>query len=109
MTPICIQVSIPLFLRQVESYLDAAHFGNKSFTLKISPRHVVDSGTDESEDLVFASIFSHKGCRQAKATTRLNLRRETENRSGQHVHFVVDDESPVMIGEEIKMGEVFGF
>jgi hypothetical protein len=60
-------------------------------------------GSDEGEHLVLVAVLAHERGREAEAPARLQVGRDAEDRGGQEMHLVMDDEAPVMRVEE---GEV---
>ena len=93
---------------QIDPQLHAADGSDEAALLEVPPREVVDPRPDEREDLVLPAVLADEGRGQPEAPPRLDLRGEAEDRRREEVDLVVDDQPPVVLGEEIEMGEVIG-
>src|SRR6266496_898132 len=80
---------------------------NPALLLQFTPRHIVFLGSDQTKDICFTPIFTYQGCCQPQTPACLNLGCDAENWRGQQVDLVVDNESPVITGEEREVREVF--
>ena len=92
-----------------ESHLVALGFGDPAFGLENSPGNVVLLGADQAEDVFLALIFAHQSCGQSQAAAGLDIGRDPEDRGRQQMHFVVDDQAPIALVEQVEMGEVPSF
>ena len=87
----------------------ALGFGDPSLGFEHSPGDVVFLGPDQAEDVFLAVVFANQGRGQAEAAAGLNVGRDAEDRGRQQVNLVVDDQAPVALVEEMKMGEIAVF
>ena len=79
--------------------------GDPPLSLELSPGHVEALGTDQAEDIRLAPVFADQRRGEAESPARLDLRGEPEDSGRQEMHLVVDDQSPVMTGDEAEMGK----
>ena len=61
-------------------------------------------GPMRREHVALAAVFAHEGRGEAEAAAGLQLGGELEDRRGQQVHLVVDDEAPVERVEQREVG-----
>ena len=71
--------------------------------LQLAPRHIVFLWTNEAKDIGLAPVFTDERCCQTKAPASLNFCCDAEDRGWQQVHFVVDNQTPIVAGEEREM------
>ena len=93
----------PLLGGQVDADLVAGCGGDEALRLDLLPRGVEALGTDEREHVGLAAVLADERRGEAEATPRLQLGGQLEDRGGEQVHLVVDDEAPV---EGVEQGEV---
>ena len=86
-----------------QAHLGADRRGDPALVLQVLPGGVVALGADEAEDLVLAAVLAHEGRRQAQAAARLQVRGHPEDRGGQEVDLVVDDEPPVVGVQQVQV------
>ena len=86
--------------------LDAGRLRDEALPLEHLPRHVEALGPDQAEDLVLLAVLAHEGRRQAEAPARLQVGGDAEDGRREQVHLVVDDEAPVLAGEQAEVLEV---
>ena len=89
---------------QVDAHLVAGGGGDEALGLDLLPRRVEALGADQAEDVALAAVLAHEGGGQAEAAARLQVGGELEDRRGQQVHLVVDDEAPVQGVEQREVG-----
>ena len=94
----------PLLGGQVDAHLVAGGGGDEALGLDLLPRGVEALGADEREDVGLAAVLAHERRGQAEAAARLQLGGQLEDRGGQQVHLVVDDEAPVEGVEQREVG-----
>ena len=91
-----------------DANLHAGRLGYEPLLLEDAPGHIVLLGTDEAEDLVLFAILTHERCGKAQTTAALQVGDGAEDRRGQQVDLVVDDEAPVVLVEDMEVGEGVG-
>ena len=84
----------------------ALRLGDPALLLQDPPGHVELLGADQAEDVLLAAVLADQGGRQAEPAAGLDLGRDPEDRRGQQVHLVVDDQAPVALVEQREVGEV---
>ena len=89
---------------QVHPDLHAIGGGNVALGFDVLPGSVVAFGADKAEDLALATVFTDQGGGQAESPPGLQVGSHAEDRGGQQVDFVIDDQSPVMAVDKFKMG-----
>ncbi len=94
----------PLLGRQVDAHLVAGCGGDEALRLDLFPRGVEALRADEREHVGLASVLAHERGGEAEAASRLQLGGQLEDRGGQQVHLVVDDEAPVESVEQREVG-----
>jgi hypothetical protein len=85
-------------------HLDAVGRGDVALRLDVLPGRVVALGSDEGEDLALAAVLAHERGGQSETSARLDVRGEAEDRRGEQVHLVVDDQPPVARVEQLEVG-----
>ena len=83
----------------------AAGFCDPAVRLHFFPRDIDLFGADQGEDVLFAPVLAHQGRGQPKAPPGLQRGRDLEDGRRQQMHFVVNDQSPIALIEQIEMGE----
>ena len=91
---------------QAEADLVALGLGDPALRLQHPPRHVVLLRADQAEDVLLAAVLADEGGGQAEPAAGLDLGRDPEDRGGQQVDLVVDDQAPVALVEELEVREV---
>ena len=95
-----------LLLGQGDANLVALGGGDPALLLQVVPGHVVLLRADQREDVGLAPILAHQRRRQAEPAARLDLGGDAEDRRGQQMDLVVDDQAPVVAGEQPEVREV---
>src|SRR5207249_4832378 len=95
------------FRRERDAYLLATGGGDPPLALQILPGNIVALGTDQGEDVVLAAVLANERRGQSQPTASLQLGRGAKHGSRQKVDFVVDDQAPVPLGEELEVQELF--
>ena len=95
----------PQFFGKRQANLRASGRGDPAFALQHLPRHIDLLGTDQGKNVLLPAVFSHQRRRQAQPAPCLEARRHLEDRRGEQVHLVVDDQAPVPLIEELQMRE----
>ena len=93
-----------LALVEGDAYLDAVGRGDVALRLDVLPGRVVPLGSDEGEDVVLAAVLAYEGGGEAETPTRLDIGGKPEDRCGEQVHLVVEDQAPVARVEELEVG-----
>ena len=75
--------------------------------LQLPPGHVVFLRADQAENIFLAAVLADQRGRQAEPAAGLDLGRDAEDRRGQEVDLVVNDQPPVALIEYLEMGELF--
>ena len=70
------------------------------------PRHIDLLGADQGEDVVLAAVLADQRGRQPQPPPGLKARRHLEDRGGQQVDLVVDDQAPVPLIEQGQVREL---
>ena len=91
---------------QGEPDLVALGLGDPALLLEDPPGDVELLGADQAEDVLLAAVLADQRRGQAEAAAGLDLGRDPEDRGGQEVDLVVDDQAPVALVEELEVGEV---
>jgi hypothetical protein len=73
---------------------DARGAGNPGSPLQVFPGNIETLGSDESEDIRLASIFTNERRGEAETAAGLKIGRRAEDRSGQQVYLVINDQAP---------------
>ena len=87
-----------------DAHLDAVGGGDVALRLDVLPRRVEALGADEAEDVALAAVLAHQRGGQPEPAARLQVGRHAEDRRGQQVHLVVDDQAPVAGVEQVEVG-----
>ncbi len=93
-------------LRQGDPYFVAVSFGNPALLFKLAPGYIVTFGTHQGKNIILPSVLTDQGSRQSRPAECLNFGGDPEYRGWQEMHLVVDDKSPVVLAENIEMGEI---
>jgi hypothetical protein len=88
---------------QVHADLHTVRGGDVALGLDVLPRRVIALGSDQAEDLALPAVFAHQCCGEAQPSPGLQVRRHPEDRGGQQVDLVVDDQAPVVPVHEFKV------
>ena len=91
---------------QAEPDLVALRLGDPALLLQDAPGDVELLGADQAEDVLLAVVLADEGGRQAEPAAGLDLGGDPEDRRGEQVDLVVDDQAPVALVEEGEVGEV---
>ena len=94
-----------LIFGHADANLVAFSGGNPALAFQFAPGNIIFLWADQAEYISLASIFTHQRRGQAQAATGLNLRCDAEDGSGQQMNFVIDNQAPVVAGEEREMRE----
>ena len=70
---------------------------------KFLPRNIIAFWADKGENVSFASVFAHKGCRKTDTAHGLDFSRNTEHGSRQHVDFIINYKPPVVLAKKVKV------
>ena len=97
-------VGHPLGVGQGDPHLDAVGRGDVALRLDVLPRRVEALGPDQAEDVALAAVLAHQRRGEAEAAAGLQVGGHPEDRRGQQVHLVVDDEAPVAGVEQVEVG-----
>ena len=99
------RVRHPLRVGQGHPDLGALGRGDPALRLDVLPRRVVPLRADQAEHVALAAVLADQGRGQAQPAAGLEVRGEPEDRRGQQVHLVVDDQAPVAGPEQVQVGE----
>ena len=94
--------------RQGDADLGAGRLGDPAAGFQFAPRHVVFLRADQAEDVALAAVLADQRRRQTEPAAGLNLGRHAEHRRRQQMDFVVDDQAPVALVEQLEVRKLFG-
>ena len=97
------RVGQPLRVGQRHPHLDAVGRRDVALRLDVLPRRVVALRPDQREDVALAAVLAHQRRGQAEPAAGLQVGGEPEDRRGQQVHLVVDDQAPVAGVEQLEV------
>ncbi|MPN03282.1 hypothetical protein SDC9_150509 [bioreactor metagenome] len=83
----------------------AVRLGNESLLLQFIPGNIESLGSHKAEDLVFPPVLTHQCGGESYPVDSLQFCSDLEDRGWKHMHLIIDDESPVALGQKIKMRE----
>src|SRR5271166_3661227 len=92
--------------RKPEADLMALGLGDPAFGLEHAPRHVILLGPDQAEDVFLAVILADQGGREPEPAAGLDVGGDPEHGRRQQMNLVIDDQPPVTLVEQAKVGEV---
>ena len=92
---------------QGDADLGAVGLGDPALRLQLAPGHVVLLRADQAEDVLLAAVLADQRRGQAEPAAGLDLGGDAEDRRGQQVDLVVDDQAPVALVEELEVRELF--
>jgi len=84
----------------------ALGLGDPALGLEHAPRHVILLGPDQAEDVFLAVIFADQGGREPEPAAGLDVGGDPEHGRRQQMDLVIDDQPPVTLVEQVKVGEV---
>lgn len=87
-----------------DAHFEADGLGDEILGLEFLPRQV-ELLADEGEDVAFVPVLAHERGGEAQAALGLDAGHGAEDRRGQQVDLVVDDEAPVGVVEEVEVSE----
>ena len=90
-------------VRERHANLDAVRGRDVALVLDVLPGGVVALGPDEAEDVAFMPVLAHEGGGQAEPAAALDIGGEPEDRRGEQVDLVIDDEAPVAGVEDLEV------
>ncbi len=96
------------FVRQRHTNFVALGGGDPALPLQVFPGHVVLFGANERKDVGLAAVLADEGGGEAQSPPGLDLGGDAKDRRRQQVDFVVDDQSPVALVEQLEMRKVVG-
>jgi|GEM_PF-5396614 len=67
------------------------------------PGNIVPFGADEGKDFIFLPILTDQRRGEAQTTFGLDGGGGAKDRCRQHMHFVIDDEAPILFGEDFQI------
>ena len=97
------RVRHPLRVGQRDPDLDALGRRDPALRLDVLPRRVVALRADQGEDVALAAVLADQRRGQAEPAAGLQVGGEPEDRRGQQVHLVVDDQAPVAGAEQVEV------
>lgn len=92
-----------LALGERDAHLDAVGGSDVALGLDVLPRRVEALRADEAEDVGLAAVLAHERRGEPETAARLEVGRHPEDRRGQQVDLVVDDEAPVAGVEQVEV------
>ena len=98
------RVGEPLALGQRHPHLDAVGRRDVALRLDVLPRRVVPLRADQREHVALAAVLADQRRGQAEPAAGLQVGGHPEDRRGQQVHLVVDDQPPVAGVEQLEVG-----
>ena len=99
------RVRHPLGVGQRHPDLGALGRRDPALRLDVLPRRVVPLRPDQREHVALPAVLADQGRGQAEPAAGLQVGGEPEDRRGQQVHLVVDDQAPVAGAEQVQVGE----
>ncbi len=100
---LCHRVRHAIGVGERDAHLNAVSRRDVALRLDVLPGGVVALRPDEREHVTLTTILAHEGRRQPETPTGLDVGREAEDRRGQQVHLVVDDQAPVAGVEDLQV------
>ena len=97
------RVGHPLGVGQGDPDLDAVGRGDPALRLDVLPRRVVPLRADQGEHVALAAVLAHQRRGEAEPAAGLQVGGHPEDRRGQQVHLVVDDQAPVAGVEQLEV------
>jgi len=82
-----------------------SRLGNPAARFQVAPGNVVLLWPDQAEDVALAAVFANERGREAEPPARLNLGSDAENGGRQQMHFVIYNQAPVTLVEDLEVRE----